>query len=188
MAIILHPRELLNVAGALTMARLPLAVAYPFIAHDETLALAVYLIAILTDALDGTVARWTGTASETGAFMDGWLDKIFHVNAAWALALVGTIPGWWLLLWFSREIILATTVPWYIHHYVQGETPPVHAGWVGKVTTTLLGAAFLTTLLGLATIALWLSVGCGVLGVVSGLSYWRRIRWGQWVEAGKRPR
>lgn len=182
---VLHPRELLNLAGALTLARLPLALLFPLIAHDRTLALAVYGAALLTDALDGVVARATDTVSETGAFMDGWMDKVFHVQAAWSMALVGIIPGWWMLLWFARELVLVLTVPWYIHRYVKGETPPVHSVPAGKVTSVLLGGVFVVSLLGAEAVAWWGSVACGVLGVASGVGYLRRIQWGDWVEGGR---
>lgn len=185
---ILHPRELLNLAGVLTMTRLPLALWFPFVAHDRMMALGVYGAALLTDALDGVVARATGTVSETGAFMDGWMDKIFHVQAAWAMALAGVIPGWWMLLWFARELVLVLTVPWYIHRYVSGETPPVHANPAGKVTSVVLGGVFIAALAGLDGVAWWGSVACGVLGASSGVGYLRRIQWGQWVEGRRRPR
>jgi cardiolipin synthase len=185
---VLKPRDLLNAAGLLTLTRLPLAILFPYIAHDRGWALVVYGLALLTDALDGTVARWTGTTSETGAFADGWADKIFHIQAAWSLALVGTIPGWWMLLWFSRELMQLLTVPWYIHRYVLGETPPVHAGWQGKATTLALGVSFVTVLLGLPSVAAASSWLCGLMGVLSGLVYLRRIQWGQWVEEDLRLR
>lgn len=187
-SMVLKPRDLLNVAGVLTLSRLPLTLLYPYIAHDPSLALGVYVLALLTDALDGVVARWTGTTSEMGAFADGWLDKIFHVQAAWSLALVGVIPGWWMLLWFSREVVLLTTVPWYIHRYVSGERPPVHSGSIGKWTSIAVGVAFLSSLLGAPSVALASGVCAGVLGVLAGMGYWRRIRWGQWVDEVHGPR
>lgn len=180
---VLKPRELFNLAGVLTMLRLPLTLLYPFIAHDPFWALWVYVLAIGSDVLDGLVARLTGTTSEMGAFADGWLDKIFHVQAAWSLALVDVIPGWWMLLWFARELVMVTTVPWYIHRYIHGECPPVHSGHMGKATSVSVAVAFLGVLTGLQTVALWAGIAAGVLGVVTGVRYWVRIGWGEWVEA-----
>ena len=185
---VLKLRDLLNVAGALTLTRLPLALLYPFIAHDPALALGVYVLALVTDALDGAVARWTGTTSEMGTFADGWLDKIFHVQASWSLAIVDVIPAWWMLLWFSRELVLMTTVPWYIHRYVRGERPPVHSGVVGKGASIAVGVAFLASLLGVPSIALVAGCCAGVLGVLAGVGYWQRIWWGRWVDDAHSPR
>src|SRR5688500_11856941 len=88
---VLRLRDLFHRAGLLTVARLPLAFVFPFVASDRWLSLLVYLVAIGTDVLDGIVARRSRTASHTGSAMDGALDKVFHVNAAWSLAVVDVI-------------------------------------------------------------------------------------------------
>ena len=145
--VVLRPRDLWNVAGALTLLRLPLTLIFPFVASDPTMALVVFVLAELSDVVDGAVARRTGTVSETGAFVDGWLDKIFHVQAGWSLWLAGHIPAWWLLLWFARELLQVWTVPWYVRRYLRGEAPPVTSVALGKANTVALAVAFLATLL-----------------------------------------
>ena len=44
------------------------------------------------------------------AVVDGWVDKVLHINAAWSMSLHGYIPGWWMWLWFSRELIQGAIV------------------------------------------------------------------------------
>ena len=84
---ILHPSQLWNLAGAITLLRLPLALVFPFVAADPPWAIAVLLLAAFTDILDGWVARIQGTVSHVGGFADGWIDKIFNINAGWSLVV-----------------------------------------------------------------------------------------------------
>ena len=67
----LHPSQLYNLAGILTVSRLPLAIVFPFVAADQIAAITIILIAALTDALDGPVAKWTNKTSHVGGFADG---------------------------------------------------------------------------------------------------------------------
>lgn len=175
--IALRLSDLANLSGALTLLRLPLAIGFPFVATEPMWALVVYAVAVISDALDGVVARWMGTVSETGAFADGWLDKIFHVQAAWSLAVFEVIPAWWMVLWFSREVVQVVSVPWYVRRYLRGERPPVQSIPLGKVTSILLAGAFVATLVGAPVLSGWLTVGCGVTGVIVGGMYLWRI-WG----------
>ena len=171
---VLRPGELFNLAGAMTLVRLPLAVLFPFIAHDTAMALLVYLAAILSDALDGPIARHTGTVSQVGAFADGWLDKIFHIQAAWSLVNVDLIPGWWMWLWFSREVVQGALVPWYVHRYLQGSTPPNKPLLVGRITAVALAGAFITAILRLPQVTFVLTMVCGIGGLLAAFGYVKR--------------
>jgi phosphatidylglycerophosphate synthase len=172
--LVLRPSELFNLAGALTLVRLPLAVLFPLIAHDTLTALMVYLAAVVSDALDGPVARHTGTVSQIGAFADGWLDKIFHIQAAWALYNVELIPAWWMWLWFSREVVQGALVPWYVRRYMKGAIPPNKPLAVGRVTAVALAGAFVLSILGLPDLAFPLTLVCGIGGLLSAFGYLRR--------------
>ena len=171
---ILRPLQLCNLSGMLTLVRLPLAVVFPFVAHRPHLALLVYLAAVISDAVDGPVARRRGTTSQIGAFADGWLDKIFHIQAAWSLLIVDLIPGWWMWLWFSREIIQGLAVPWYVHRYMHGAVPPNAPSLIGRLTAILLAITFVAAILGQRALAFPLTVVVGVLGTCTALGYLAR--------------
>ncbi len=171
----LHWGDLATPAGALTLARLPIAVIFPFVVHDVPLALGLYGLALLSDFLDGYVARRMNQVTHTGAVADGWLDKVLHVNAAWAMVLAGYMPGWWMILWFTREIILWQLIPFMTGPYWRGEVAEQHASAVGKIASWTLGGALVTTLLGMVEIAWFLSVATGVLGLVAAVGYLRRL-------------
>ena len=175
----LHLRDLANPAGALTLARLPLAALFPFVVDEPVVALAVYAVAMFTDVVDGEVARRTGTASQTGSLLDGFLDKVFHVNAAWAMALADVIPAWWMLCWFSRELLQLTMVPWLWTPFFLGRVRPHRASRAGKALAVSLAVTFAATL----TAPLWSPAGhlaagltpaIGVVGAAVGVAYIRR--------------
>ena len=166
-------RDLLSLPGLLTLSRLPLAVVIPLLVYQRNLALGLYVLALVTDVADGMVARRMGASSHTGSVVDGWMDKILHVNVAWALALAGVVPGWWLLLWFSREIIQLPMVPYLAGPFWRGEVHAHHASRVGKATSVVLAMAVVCSFLGLHSVALVATVTTGVLGLYSALGYLR---------------
>lgn len=158
--------DLASLASALTILRLVLAGILPLFSSD--LLLAGYLIALATDVLDGPIARRTGRASPAGATLDAWADKALHVNLAWHLVLSGAMPAWWMLAWFSREIVQLPMIPVLIHRWrtLQGEPETT---WWGRATAIVLAVTVITVLIGYSSI--WLTLLTGVLGLVTGAHY-----------------
>jgi cardiolipin synthase len=78
-------------------------------------ALLVFLIAGLTDALDGLIARQAGQKSELGAWLDPAADKLllastFIVLTLPNIGLVNRIPIWLTVLVISRDVGIVLTV------------------------------------------------------------------------------
>ena len=78
-------------------------------------ALAVFLFAGVTDALDGLIARQTGQKSELGAWLDPAADKLLLVTTFVVLTLpnvglVNRIPIWLTILVISRDVGIVLTV------------------------------------------------------------------------------
>ena len=65
-------------------------------------ALAVFVVACVTDALDGMIARITNQKTELGAFLDPMADKLLIISAFVTLALLGMLPGWLVIIVVSR--------------------------------------------------------------------------------------
>jgi phosphatidylglycerophosphate synthase len=168
--------DVLNLAGLVTVARLPLAVAFPLVAADPQAALLLYTVASLSDCADGIVARATGTCSPSGATLDGVVDKIFHVNAAWALVLHRDIPVWWLLCWFSRELVQAIALPWVFPAWLRGQTGDWQASVLGKLLTWVVIICFFAAILDLRWLATPLTPVAGALGLASAALDLRRER------------
>ncbi|MEC9390060.1 MAG: CDP-alcohol phosphatidyltransferase family protein [Myxococcota bacterium] len=171
---LLHIHDLRNPAGALTISRLLIAIAFPFLTHEPTVALSAYLAAIATDIADGAIARRRGQTSHTGAVLDGWVDKILHINGAWSMTLHGYMPAWWLWLWFSREVIQWAMFLTIVGDFANGSVRVQTTSLWGRATATLLFAAFVTTLCGMVQAAWALTIATGFVGTVSGLHYLKR--------------
>lgn len=161
-------RHLWNLAGALTFLRLLLAAAMPF-CLDAGWALPVYLFALLTDVVDGWVARRTGTASAAGAAFDGWVDKTLHVNLAWSMAVADLMPDEWMLAWFARELLQVVMHPVLMHRFRTGRGPAPKTSLLGRVTAVTLAVSIVLVLLGFdATVP---TVLTGLAGTAAGLHY-----------------
>ena len=160
--------QLANAAGLLTLARLPIAVAVPFLL-DTPYLLPAYVLAIVTDVADGVVARRTGTQSPAGAALDAWMDKILHVNLAWTLAVADRIPDVWMLAWFARELLQIAMFGQLLHRFRTGKAPPPATTLLGRLTAITLFAAVVCVLLGHD--ATLLTVAVGALGVSASAQY-----------------
>lgn len=99
-------------------------------------ALIVFLIAALTDAIDGFIASLKKQKTQLGAFLDPAADKILLVSAFICLSLANKfsirLPLWVPVIIISREIILVLGLA--IIHMVTG-TVKIVPNFVGKVTT-----------------------------------------------------
>lgn len=169
-------RDLANVAGALTLVRLPLAFVTAFTMHDRQLFFGVFAVAMLSDVLDGPVARWTGRTSRAGAVADGWADKIFLINYAWTMQMAGLIEPWHMVVWFLREILQGAWVPLVALDYAWQRKPwpaPTQVGKVGTVAIALAICAAFADALVLRDVLTWAG---GLSGLVAALLYLRRDR------------
>ena len=81
-----------------TLSRIPMAVALPFVQSSPAVFWTLYLLCGLSDVLDGAVARSTGTVSRLGERLDTIADIIFI--AVWMLLFIPAIDvGRWLWVW-----------------------------------------------------------------------------------------
>lgn len=102
----------ITVATLVTMLRIVLTpvIIYYLYAQQLAAAFVVFLIAALTDTIDGNLARAWNDKTVLGACLDPLADKIFLVGTFIALALVQTqlyvVPPWFVLLVIVREFIV----------------------------------------------------------------------------------
>ena len=143
-------------------------------------ATVIFLVAALTDWLDGYLARLFKAESILGTVLDPLADKILVMAALVMLAaLPGGIPGWIVVVLLSREMIISglRSLAALNHTVVPASRLAKHkTGWTFAAIVLLLmgepvdlGVKF--RVLGL--IALWVSLG---LSVISGFQYAYALR------------
>jgi cardiolipin synthase (CMP-forming) len=107
----------LTLANQLTILRIVLTPAFVLFVVYEYLgaALITFLVAGLTDALDGLIARWTGQRTSLGAWLDPMADKLLLVTTFVVLTLpwiplTNHLPLWLTVLVISRDIVIVAVV------------------------------------------------------------------------------
>jgi cardiolipin synthase len=101
-----------------------------------TPALYVFIIAAVTDALDGAVARWFDIRTELGAILDPFADKLLLLSALVVLTFEHALPVWLLIFAAIRDIVLV--LGYMMISFAAGERFPVRPSIFGKLTTMLL--------------------------------------------------
>ena len=75
--------------------------------YADYIALAIFVIASLTDLADGKIARKYNMVTNFGKFMDPLADKLLVCAALIALTEMGRIPAWVVIIIISREFIIS---------------------------------------------------------------------------------
>ncbi len=102
----------MNLPNKLTMFRvilIPFFVVFMLVgitAYDKWIALAIFIIASLTDLLDGKIARKYNLVTNFGKFMDPLADKLLVCSALICLMALERIPAWIVIVIIAREFII----------------------------------------------------------------------------------
>ena len=140
-------------------------------------AFGVFVIASITDFIDGHIARKYSQVSDFGKFLDPLADKLLVISAMVMLCQWGRMPAWALMIVLTREFAVTG-----LRLVAVGKGTVIAAGWSGTVKTA-------STMIGLcAQIAFptlqwldWIVVGIIVATTVySGIEYfvqnWRCLK------------
>ena len=130
----------LSIPNIITLGRIILVpvIIWAIASNEMEIAFAIFVIAGVSDAVDGFLAKRFNMASELGALLDPLADKALLVSIYVALGIWGAMPRWIVILVVSRDIMIvsAVIVSWLFDKPV--EMKPL---MVSKLNTAVTGRA-----------------------------------------------
>ncbi|WP_245614346.1 CDP-diacylglycerol--glycerol-3-phosphate 3-phosphatidyltransferase [Actinokineospora inagensis] len=168
---------LLNVANLLTLTRLVLVPVFLLALFTggghhtgwRLIAFAVFVIASITDHVDGRLARKHGLITDFGKIVDPIADKALTGAALVGLSVLAELPWWITIVIAVREVGVTLLRFWVIRH---GVIPASRGGKLKTLTQVFAIGAFLLPLPGWLVPVAWISMGAAVvLTVVTGVDY-----------------
>ena len=125
----------MNLPNKLTVLRILLipvfmVVLYWGFSGSTYVALAIFIIASLTDMLDGKIARKYHLVTDFGKFADPLADKMLVTAAMLWFVEIGQMPAWALLIVIIREFAVSG-----LRMVASDKGRVIAAGWSGKVKT-----------------------------------------------------
>lgn len=124
----------MTVPNFITIARLigvPLIV-WLMIADRFVEATILFVIAGISDGVDGFIAKRFNAASELGAYLDPVADKALLVSVFCTLGFKGALPAWLIVLVVSRDLFI---IGGMLLAYVLSNPMAVKPLWVSKINT-----------------------------------------------------
>lgn len=134
-------------------------------------ALAVFILASITDFVDGYIARKYNQVSDFGKFLDPLADKLLTIAALTLFCEWGQVPAWALMIILTREFAVTG-----LRLVAVGKGVVIAAGWSGKVKTasSMVGLCFMMAFPTVAWLC-WAVVAVIVVTTVySGIEYFGR--------------
>ena len=105
-------------------------------------AVGVFVLAAITDALDGHIARKNGLVTNFGKFIDPIADKLLVMSALIVLVERGRMPGWVCIVMLAREFAISG-----FRLVAAGTGKVIAAGILGKIKTVTQMIAVIALLL-----------------------------------------
>ena len=108
----------MSIPNLITLARILLVpvVIWAITSGEMRIAFLLFLVAGISDAVDGFLAKQFGMVTELGTVLDPLADKAMIVSIYVALGVAGAIPHWLVILVVSRDIMIvgAVMLSWLI--------------------------------------------------------------------------
>ncbi len=140
----------------------------------EFWGLAIFLLAALTDLIDGIIARRTGKVTVTGTLLDPLADKLLMSAAFISLVELGLAPAWMVTVIVGREFAVTA-----LRMVAMARNVAIAANWWGKSKTGSQVIAVSLLILGkklgawmiLGQIALWIALTLSIISMV--IYFWQ---------------
>ena len=131
-------------------------------------SLGIFIVASLTDFVDGYIARHYNQTTDFGKFLDPLADKLLTIAAMTLFCEWGVFPAWALMIVLTREFAVTG-----LRLVAVQKGNVIAAGWSGKVKTasTMVGLCAMMAIPGIDLLN-WVVIGIIVLTTVySGVEY-----------------
>ena len=132
------------------------------------ISLAIFIIASLTDFIDGYIARHYNQTTDFGKFLDPLADKLLTIAAMTCFCEWGVFPAWALMIVLTREFAVTG-----LRLIAVQKGNVIAAGWSGKVKTasTMVGLCIMMAIPHIEVLN-WIIIGIIVLTTLySGVEY-----------------
>lgn len=139
---------------------------------NHYVALAVFIIASLTDYLDGHLARKNNQITNFGKFMDPLADKLLVTTALICFVQLGQLPAWVTIIVVGRDLAVDG-----LRMIAASQNIVMAAGWSGKIKTavTMFSICFMITPLGeIAAVNMVCAALILILNVISFVDYFSK--------------
>lgn len=135
------------------------------------IALGIFILASITDFVDGYIARKYNQISDFGKFLDPLADKLLTIAAMVIFCQWDMIPAWALMLILTREFAVTG-----LRLVAVGKGNVIAAGWSGKVKTasTMVGLCVMMAFPHVSWIAITVTAIIVATTVYSGVEYFIR--------------
>jgi CDP-diacylglycerol--glycerol-3-phosphate 3-phosphatidyltransferase len=167
----------MNTANKITLFRVVLIPVFVVICYlsapwAKWAALAVFLVASLSDFADGYIARHYNQVTDFGKFLDPIADKLLVTSAMLLFVEQGRMPAWVLLCVIAREFAVSA-----LRLVAVDNGRVIAAGWSGKVKTAATMVCICVMLVfALPTLDTVCNAGILVTTVYSGAEYFSKNR------------
>ena len=141
------------------------------------IALGIFIVASLTDFVDGYIARTYNQTTDFGKFLDPLADKLLTIAAMCMFCQWGSFPAWALMIVLTREFAVTG-----LRLVAVQKGNVIAAGWSGKVKTasTMVGLCVMMVFPGVALLNALVIAVIVVTTVYSGTEYfvknWKCLR------------
>ena len=132
------------------------------------LSLAIFIIASLTDFVDGYIARHYNQTTDFGKFLDPLADKLLTIAAMAMFCEWGVFPAWALMVILTREFAVSG-----LRMVASQKGSVIAAGWRGKVkpASTMVGLCAMMALPGIDWLNWTVIIMIVATTLISGIEY-----------------
>ncbi|MEE0109313.1 MAG: CDP-diacylglycerol--glycerol-3-phosphate 3-phosphatidyltransferase [Oscillospiraceae bacterium] len=132
------------------------------------ISLAIFMVASLTDFIDGYIARHYNQTTDFGKFLDPLADKLLTIAAMTMFCEWGVFPAWALMIVLTREFAVTG-----LRLIAVQKGNVIAAGWSGKVKTasTMVGLCIMMALPGIEVLSNIVMVIIVATTLYSGIEY-----------------